>query len=127
MADTALKFGPEWLRALTTEPQGGTDGGGITHPLLLIPPHVLNINFTNVLTMGCHPCRAISPESKMKKEVQNLLTDLNWCDVGGRHVLSMNALLSSKDYVLSTCYLQQIQIGNSDVLEDKNQLDFLSN
>ena len=27
MADTALKFGPEWLRALT-EPQGGTDGGG---------------------------------------------------------------------------------------------------
>ena len=30
MADTALKFGPEWLRALTTEPQGGTDGGGET-------------------------------------------------------------------------------------------------
>ena len=29
MADTALKFGPEWLRALT-EPQGGTDGGGET-------------------------------------------------------------------------------------------------
>ena len=27
MADTALKFGPEWLRALT-EPQGGSDGGG---------------------------------------------------------------------------------------------------
>ena len=26
MADTALKFGPEWLRALT-EPQGGEGGG----------------------------------------------------------------------------------------------------
>ena len=39
-----------------------------------------------------------------------MLTDLNWRDVSGRHVLSMNALLSSKDYVFSTCYLQQIQI-----------------
>ena len=31
MADTALKFGPEWLRALT-EPQGGGD------PMLYTPP-----------------------------------------------------------------------------------------
>ena len=30
MADTALKFGPEWLRALT-EPQG--EGGGVLAPL----------------------------------------------------------------------------------------------
>ena len=69
MADTALKFGPEWLRALTTEPQGGTDGGGITHPLLLIPPHVVKINFIPVPSIDCHPCQAISPESMMTKGV----------------------------------------------------------
>jgi len=37
MADTALKFGPEWLRALT-EPQGGTDGGGLLYsPVSVLP------------------------------------------------------------------------------------------
>lgn len=33
MADTALKFGPEWLRALT-EPQGGEGGGMLYNPPL---------------------------------------------------------------------------------------------
>merc|ERR1719431_2103292 len=37
MADTALKFGPEWLRALT-EPQGGSDGGGLLYsPVSALP------------------------------------------------------------------------------------------
>ena len=32
MADTALKFGPEWLRALTSEPHGGGgDGMGMLY------------------------------------------------------------------------------------------------
>ena len=34
MADTALKFGPEWLRALTSEPHGGGGDGGMGELIL---------------------------------------------------------------------------------------------
>lgn len=80
----------------------------LTHRRLLAP-HVVNIILISV-PMDCHPCQATPHESNILKKGQDLLTDLNWCDVSGGYVLSMNALLSSKDYVFSTCYLQQIPI-----------------
>ena len=110
MADTALKFGPEWLRALT-EPQGGTDGGGENSDSSVTNSLHLMLILTSNSPFSC--TRHSNQDILSKTNCENETLSCRLTSIGvtfrGRHVLSMNALLSNRDYVPGMFLLKLIE------------------